>query len=441
MRNVCLSLFLIALAGGAWIPQAMAAEARARSAKPNAVEMEIRAQAGGRLKKFYAGRSFKPLWASSGAIGPEANLLLGYLKTARLDGLEPTDYKIDDLRALIAAARPGDPRAVARAELRLSDVFSHYVADMRRPAKDKKAYRKGELIPKKLSAETALRLATLPQSFPAYMASMGWMSPHYVQFRTLLRAAEERGSSDETLRRLRLNRNRAQALPGPWTHHVVVDAASGRLWYYQAGKQAGTMRVVVGKPETQTPMLSGMLHYAILNPYWNVPTDLAKKLIAPKVLAGRSLASMGFEVLSDWSPSAHKVDPATINWAAVASGAQEIRLRQLPGGSNSMGRVKFMFPNDQGIYLHDTPERDFFTKADRHLSNGCIRLEDAESLGKWLLGRPIRVASKKPEQVVALPVPVPVYLTYFSAIKTKQGVDFVQDVYRRDQGDLLAKVN
>src|SRR3546814_14565223 len=83
----------------------------------------------------------------------------------------------------------------------------------------------------------------------------------------LLARSVERGGSEEERRRLRLNLERTRVLPGPWTRHVVVDSASGRLWYYQAGKQQGMMKVVVGTTETQTPMLSGTLHYAISNPY------------------------------------------------------------------------------------------------------------------------------------------------------------------------------
>jgi murein L,D-transpeptidase YcbB/YkuD len=117
----------------------------------------------------------------------------------------------------------------------------------------------------------------------------------------------------------------------------------------------------------------------------------------------------------------------------VADGRQELRLRQLPGGANSMGRVKFMFPNDLGIYLHDTPDRALFAHDDRHFSNGCIRLEDAAALGKWLLGRSIRSAGRAPEQAVPLAVPVPVYLTYLTAIDGESGVAFRDDVYGRDQ--------
>jgi L,D-transpeptidase YcbB len=175
------------------------------------------------------------------------------------------------------------------------------------------------------------------------------------------------------------------------------------------------------------------MQYAIINPYWNVPVDLAQTLVAPKVLAGKSVRKMGFEVLSDWSATAERVDPKSVDWPAVAAGDEEIRVRQLPGGSNSMGRVKFMFPNDQGIFLHDTPDRALFAKPARHFSNGCVRLEDAAGLGQWLLGKPLRAnASKQPERPVPLAAPVPVYMTYFTATSTKDGVGFLRDVYGRD---------
>ncbi len=347
--------------------------------------------------------------------------------------MKPSSYKLDDLARAVEAAGAGDPRSVAAAELQLSNAFSRYAADMRKPSKVDMTYLDALLKPKKPKPDAVLRAASLPDSFADYVATMGWMSPHYVQLRALMARAAEAGNPDDALRRTRLNLDRARVLPGPWTHHIVVDAASGRLWYYQAGKQLGTMRVVVGKPEAPTPMLAGMLQYAILNPYWNIPTDLAQTLVAPRVLAGRSLKSMGYEALSDWSATPQRLEPAAIDWPAVASGAQEIRIRQLPGAANAMGRVKFMFPNDDGIYLHDTPDRQLFTRDDRHYSNGCIRLEDAAALGKWLLGRSIRAASKTPEQPVALAVPVPVYLTYLTAIESPDGVAFRDDVYGRDQ--------
>lgn len=436
MRRCRIPLGLILAIGAANAPAVAAppvpeANAVARPGA-DAVALAIRDKAGGSLKRFYAERGFRPLWAPNGKIGRTADALIGFLRSAQLDGLKPSSYDVDDLREAIAEARGGDPVLVARAELALSDAFARYVRDQRKGGV-KMIYADRSLKPKKPKVEAVLRAAAFPKSFDDYVTSMGWMSQLYVRVRDLAARAEKQGASEEVMARLQLNLDRARLLPGPWTHHVVVDASSGRLWYYGAGKQAGTMRVVVGAQETQTPMLVGTLQWAILNPYWNVPTYLARNSIAPKVLAGRSLASLRMEALTDWSPSAQKLPAAMIDWPAVASGDQEIRLRELPGGANSMGRVKFLFPNEEGIYLHDTPERDLLAKEDRHFSNGCIRLENAAELGRWLLQKPIRTASKQPEQAVPLPAPVPVYLTYITAAATDSGVTFRKDVYGRDE--------
>lgn len=421
-------LALLAL-GGTLAPPALAAPAPAAT---GSLASAIREEAGGDVRRFYAARGYKPLWMRAGKIGPEAVTLLGYLSTASRDGLKSSSYDLEKLEALIARARGGDPQALARAEVALSTSFARYVQDMRRPGKAKMDYADKSLRPKKQDAETVLRAAAFPEDFGAYMKNMGWMSEHYVRLRALMGRAQGQAVSKDMMARLRLNLDRARILPGPYTYHVVVDASSGQLWYYGSGKRVGTMKVVVGAKETQTPMLAGKLQWAILNPYWNVPDYLAQKSIAPKVLAGRSLASLRMEALSDWGPNPRKLDASEIDWPAVAAGSEVLRLRELPGGANSMGRVKFLFPNDEGIYLHDTPDRDLLEKPDRHFSNGCIRLENAGELGQWLLHRSIRTKSKAPEQAVALPVEVPVYLTYITAIATDRGIAFRDDVYGRD---------
>src|SRR3546814_6971320 len=107
---------------------------------------------------------------------------------------------------------------------------------MRRSPKVEMAYGDEDLKPKKLRDDEVLRAAALPKSFKDYVASMEWMSPHYLRVRKLLAQSVERGGSEEERRRLRLNLERTRVLPGPWTRHVVVDSASGRLWYYQAGR-------------------------------------------------------------------------------------------------------------------------------------------------------------------------------------------------------------
>lgn len=235
--------------------------------------------------------------------------------------------------------------------------------------------------------------------------------------------------------KIAINLDRGRLLPGPGTRHITVDAASQRLFYYRDGSEIGRMKVVVGKPDQQTPMLAGMLKFATLNPYWNVPSDLAYNRVVARVMKGASLQTLGFEALSDWSRNAQVLSPDQIDWPAVAAGRQEIRVRQLPGPANAMGKVKFMFPNDLGIYLHDTPERELFGKTARLFSSGCVRVEDAQQLGEWLFGKPLMADDSTPEQYVPLPEPVPVYLTYLTVQATEAGVVFLDDPYQRDEAD------
>jgi murein L,D-transpeptidase YcbB/YkuD len=414
------------VAGAVAAPPPMAAAEAAANAP---IAQAIADEAGGALKRFYRTRHFQPLWVSHGAIGPQAATLIGYLESARLDGLKPSSYDPDDLAEDVEKARSGDPKQIARAELALSKAFTKYVADQRQPDKNiRMAYADKRLKPKKLKAEEVLRAASFPKSFADYVADMGWMSDQYVALRKLM----ARDMSDADRDRLALNMDRARLLPSPWVRHIEVNASSGLLSWYEAGKRVGEMRVVVGAKETQTPMLAGSIQWAIVNPYWNVPDYLTRDSIAKKVLDGRSLKMMHMEALSGWSADASVLPAASIDWRAVAAGTETPRVRQLPGPFNSMGKVKFVFPNDDGIYLHDTPERDLLAKSDRHFSNGCIRLDKALVLGKWLLGRPVGTAGGKPEAAEPLPVPVPVWLTYITAMPTKRGVDFRPDVYGRD---------
>jgi murein L,D-transpeptidase YcbB/YkuD len=200
------------------------------------------------------------------------------------------------------------------------------------------------------------------------------------------------------------------------------------------------MVVVVGKPKYPTPMMSAYVRYASLNPYWFVPPDLAAERIAPKVLKQglRYLDELGYQVLNDWDEHPQIIDPKTIDWKAVADGKTEVLIRQLPGPHNSMGRMKFMFPNEAGVYLHDNPERELFSEASRLYSGGCVRLEDAARLGRWLFGRDLDWEAAGTEEKVPLADPVPVYITYLTAMPEGSSIAYYDDVYGRDAKRLAA---
>jgi len=237
------------------------------------------------------------------------------------------------------------------------------------------------------------------------------------------------------------NLARVRAIPAmPTGRHILVDAASATLWMYEDGKPVDSMRVVVGKPDLQTPMMAGFIRQAVLNPYWNVPDDLVKNTIAANVLDRGTgyLKNGGYQVFADWRPNAALLDPATVDWRAVHEGSARVHVRQLPGGDNFMGKVKFEFPNAQGIYLHDTPDKQLLRRGERQLSSGCVRLEDAGRMHRWLMGEALPSRVREAEKVVPLPEMVPIYITYLTAIPDDGHIAFRDDPYGRDGMQLAA---
>jgi len=198
--------------------------------------------------------------------------------------------------------------------------------------------------------------------------------------------------------------------------YVLVDAASARLYMIEDGRVRDSMKVIVGKPETPTPELKSVLHYETLNPYWHVTPEMAKTIIAPRVLKDGNgyLVQQGYEILSGWGPGARALSPDNIDWKAVAAGNSQIYVRQRPGPANSLGRFKFDIPDSDGIYLHDTPRKELFAQDERALSHGCVRLEDAAKLATWLLGKDPPAASA-PEESILLPKPVPIMISYLDS--------------------------
>jgi murein L,D-transpeptidase YcbB/YkuD len=236
------------------------------------------------------------------------------------------------------------------------------------------------------------------------------------------------------------NLERARRIPAnPGKRFILVDTAGARLWLFEGGRVVDTMRTAVGKQDMETPEMAGLIRFAVLNPYWNVPPDLVQHKVAPRAVREGvgAIRRQRLQVLTDWTPQARILNPAGVNWAAIASGREIVRVRQLPGAGNAMGGVKFMFPNKLGIYLHDTPDKFLFARRDRRLSSGCVRVEDAQRLSRWLFGGREVTASGAAEQRVDLPEPVPVYITYLTAVPGRSGIIFQQDVYGRDQAIAL----
>ncbi len=383
------------------------------------------------VEDFYRMRNGYPLWLAANS-GDAAQQLLGLLASANLDGLDPARYHVAELQQAIAAAAGGKRKRIDAADRQLSAAFVSYVADLRQDPGVGITYVDAGLRPKPPTPLAALLMAASAPSLPEYVHTMGWMHPIYAQLREAL--ANHSYSTDQQRETLALNLTRTRVLPAGKQRYVIVNAAQQRLYMYEGGKAVNSMVVVVGKPKWPTPMLTAYIRYAALNPYWYVPSDLAGEDVGQFVVKqGLSyLDKMGYEIVDDWTPNPTIIDPKTIDWKGVVAGKVDVLIRQKPGPQNFMGRMKFMFPNQFGVYLHDNPRRELFLKSARYFSGGCVRLEDAARLGRWLFGHDLDWQSAGTEEPVMLAQPVPVYITYLTAMPDGASIAYYDDVYGRD---------
>jgi len=389
---------------------------------------------GGEIADFYRARGGAPLWFAPGSAGA-AQQLVQLLATAQADNLNPRRYNIRGLARAVQDAQSGNPAAVQRAEAMLSAAFVAYARDQKHDPGGI-IYVDPELKPAAPSAQELLTQAAHASSLSEYVGQMKWMNPIYARLRQAIASRIYR--SDVERRLLTANLERARALPSGNGRYVIVNPPAARLYMYENGQVVDSMRVVAGRPDpiAQTPMMVAYMRYVALNPYWNSPPDITARRLAPNVVArGRAyLNEKGYELVDRFGDDAHVLNPMSVDWKAVVAGSVKVNLRQKPGPANSMGRMKFMFPNPQGIWLHDTPEKEKIEEAARLQSNGCVRLEDAPRFERWLFnGRPPRAQGARAEQKVNLPQLVPIYITYLTAVPSGTSIVYFNDFYGRDR--------
>ena len=201
--------------------------------------------------------------------------------------------------------------------------------------------------------------------------------------------------------------------------YLLVNVPAFRVEGYDNGQKTIEMKVIVGAEyeDRATPVFSDSMEVVVFRPYWNVTPDIQAKELAPLIAADPGYMARG-------------------NYEYFSDGGQT-RIRQRPGPKNSLGLVKFLFPNDFNIYLHDTPNDELFKKDMRALSHGCIRLEKPDEMAQWVLGwdagRVDEAMQNGPNnRTVKLPKKIPVYITYFTTYVRDGQIFYGNDLYSRD---------
>ena len=240
---------------------------------------------------------------------------------------------------------------------------------------------------------------------------------------------------------LRVNLDRRRRMPVDFgTHYIFVNMADFTMKVVEGPRTVLTMKVVVGTPYRQTPLFSADMSYIDFNPFWNIPRRIAAEEIVPKAREDADyLDRQGIRVLGSGESQPGEIPYREIDWGAAGGQSFPYRLRQDPGPLNPLGRVKFMFPNQFAVYLHDTPARGLFDRDIRTFSHGCIRVEKPAALAAHLLpslsmAEIEEIMEAGTRRVVRLARPVPVHLAYLTAWVNKDGsVHFRRDVYNRDR--------
>lgn len=398
------------------------------------------------IRRAYESRGGAPFWLEDGGPSVPARALLDAIARAASRGLDPEDYDYTQLHAL---ARRSAASAEARAEFEsaLSTSAVQLLHDLR-SGRVAPGEAHGDLRLSSDSADLAPLLEALAESVtPDSMLDA--QEPPYAAYRNLklaLARYRDLAVTDTTLRprveRIALAMERWRWMPRSFSvAPVIVNIAAFQLQAWTNTHDEGgalTMNVIVGDAlRHQTPVFADSIQYMVFAPYWIVPANIAKAELVPIGLRdAHTLAVNNYEIVSQRG----KVLPFT-RASVLAVQRDRAFIRQLPGGSNSLGRVKFMFPNTFDVYLHDTPVVSEFARTRRDVSHGCIRVADPVALAMHLLqgaagwdSTRVTKAMNGFEPIrVDLPRAVPIYLLYATAEARADGsVTFHDDVYGHD---------
>jgi murein L,D-transpeptidase YcbB/YkuD len=423
----------IAFASAAALVAPGAAVAADQAAVPVAATQAIALPTAGSVAAIYNQYKMKPIWFRNGAPTVAATQLVQILRRSPLDGLGSGPHLADQIEAAMRLTN-GNPAAVDAAEQLMSSAWVLYVQTIKRPTPGM-IYQYEVLKPQGGRTDQILLGAAAAPSLEAHISSVAAVNPIYSGIRDAEWARMQAAGTMTPDPKILANLERARSIPSRG-RFVLVDVASQRLFMYENGAPVDSMKVIVGDTKLPTPMIASVMYYITYNPYWNAPDHLVKGPIATKTLAGgkKYFDSMGYQVMADWSANSATVPFESVNWKDVAAGKTHVRVRQDPGPKNFMAQLKYPFANPQDIYLHDTPEKGPFSLANRARSNGCVRLEDAQRFGRWLLGREPSPPGTTPEIQVQLPRGVPIYITYLTAQPTSGGqIAWVKDEYGWDQ--------
>jgi murein L,D-transpeptidase YcbB/YkuD len=377
-------------------------------------------------QRFYKQNGYQPVWSDGKRPRGQIEGLIRALRSAGEDGLEPADYQVDTLDA--ARHAPLTAEQAVDFDLRATHAYLRFGWDLSRGTIDPEDVDpQWHAAPRTVDLHNALVAGLGEHNIGESLHKLAPASPQYVGLKHQL--AKYRASGDgDAVHQIVMNMERWRWLPDDLgTRYLLVNIPAFRLDAIEDGRSVLDMKVVTGKKDSPTPVLVDRMTTVVFSPYWNIPTDIVEKEILPKM----------------------EKDPTYLEKNNIEVADESGRYRQRPGPGNSLGQVKFLFPNHYNVYLHDTPAQALFDRVERDFSHGCVRLDRPGDLAKYVLrdqgawteAKIAEAMQSGTEQSVAMKETLPIYLVYFTAWEENGALQRVPDVYGHDRRHTAATTN
>jgi len=464
------------------------------SASPNS------AKAWTECRAFYAERQGDPAWISKLRMSKSAAAALDVIRTAPVHGLVAADYDEPKLMRLFTAIEEGKDKAPDRLQL-LAETDARLTTALLSLARDVAI---GRTSPTQITANWKARrkapdfAGTLASAMDGDLTGWVWsMAPQHPEYVDLAKALaglratqaakpgtpaatfydtrtpagikafqghhglKETGTIDpatkaatavpiETrIRQVELNLERWRWMPDDFgKRHFMVNIPVYHVYAREDGKVVKDIRVVVGKTGHETPIFSEDMTTVVFSPYWNIPDSIVEGETAPAMARMPGyLGKNRIAILRVGQSGSATVNPKDVNWDDPGE-LKQLAFRQLPGPNNALGHVKFLFPNEHNVYLHDSPADELFGRTGRAFSHGCVRVEEPETLAQyvlrddpaWTTEKILEAMNAGVEKHVALKEKIPVHIVYFTTwVDDKNGLHFQPDIYGYDAKQMAVK--
>ncbi|MEJ6952396.1 L,D-transpeptidase family protein [Natronospora cellulosivora (SeqCode)] len=248
---------------------------------------------------------------------------------------------------------------------------------------------------------------------------------------------------EEKIAKLSLNRKLIYNLFDDYiTRYILVNIPAFQLMLIEDGEEIMRMRAIVGSTDRKTPVFNDEIEYIVINPSWRIPRITAVNDIIPKLKNDLNyLKEKNINVFDDWTENANRLDPTELDWSRYNINNFDLMLEQEAGPDNEMGKVKFMFPNEYLVYIHDTPHKDLFEHYQRAYSSGCVRVEKPLDLlaytlkdhEEWTQEEISRVLETGETVEIDLIEAIPIFIVYWTAWVDENGlIHFRKDLYNHN---------